>query len=137
MNKPKYQLDSRSHHATEKSTEYGITSEECDHVRSIRAAHAGARNQERGRQPLGSCPSTTLTLSDFPLTSTPKLLRTPTKHVRPFTDAATLLEPLFSHMTAYPSGEKQQHLSRLGGSHYLTRRADSVQHMSNSCIGNT
>ena len=59
-----------------------ITSQECDHVCSIWATQAGARSQERGRQPLGSCPSTTLTLSDLPLTSIPKLLRTPRKPLR-------------------------------------------------------
>ena len=59
---------------------------------------------------LGSCPSTAPTLSDLPLTPIPELLRTPTKHTSPFTDATTLPEPPFSHMTAYPSREKQRHL---------------------------
>lgn len=63
---------------------------------------------------LGSCPSTAPTLSDLPLTPIPELLRTPTKHTTPFTDVATLPEPPFSHMTAYPSREKRRHLgSRL------------------------
>lgn len=63
---------------------------------------------------LGSCPSTAPTLSDLPLTPIPELLRTPTKHSTPFTDAAMLPESRFSHLTAYPSGEKQRHLvSRL------------------------
>jgi hypothetical protein len=59
---------------------------------------------------LGSCPSTAPTLSDLPLTPIPELLRTPTKHTTPFTDAATLPEPPFSHMTVYPSHEKRRHL---------------------------
>jgi len=63
---------------------------------------------------LGSCPSTAPTLSDLPLTPIPELLRTPTKHATPFTDAATLPEPPFSYTTAYPSLEKQRNLvSRL------------------------
>ncbi len=63
---------------------------------------------------LGSWPSTAPTLSDIPLTPIPELLRTPTKHTTPLTDAVTMPEPLFSHTTAYPSHEKQRHLvSRL------------------------
>lgn len=57
---------------------------------------------------LGSRPSTAPTLSDLPLTPIPELLRTPTKYSTPYADAATLPEPPFSHMTAYPSDEKQR-----------------------------
>jgi hypothetical protein len=61
---------------------------------------------------LGSCPSTAPTLSDLPLTPIPELLRTPTKHNRPFiADATTMPEP---PAMAYPNEKQRRNLvSRL------------------------